>query len=108
MNRLPVQAKSKKVAQLKESMIREVSRMAVKHDVVNLGQGVPDFPCPQQLKEAVSQALDNDVNQYAITWGDRLLREALAKKYSAALGYALDPETEITVTCGATEAITIS
>ncbi len=102
---LSVQTNSRKVAQLKESMIREVSRLAVKYGVVNLGQGVPDFPCPPAVKEAVSQALSADINQYAVTWGDPLLRQALAKKYCAALGFALDPETEITVTCGATEAL---
>jgi len=105
MQKPPEQTNSIKANQLKESMIREVSRMAVKHGVINLGQGVPDFPCPVELKEAVSQALDNDINQYAVTWGDRNLREALSKKYSTALGFYLDPETEITVTCGATEAL---
>jgi aminotransferase len=105
MRKILVQTNSIKANLLKESMIREVSRMAVKYDVINLGQGVPDFPCPVQLKQAVSQALDNDINQYAVTWGDKNLREALSKKYSVALGFSLDPETEITVTCGATEAL---
>ncbi len=96
---------SKKVAQFRESVIREMTRLAVKYEAVNLGQGVPDFPSPPELKEAAAQAIFADINQYAITFGDKLLREALAEKYSAALGFAIDPETEITVTCGATEAL---
>ncbi len=99
------QLSSKKAAQFQESVIREMSRLAIKHKAVNLGQGVPDFPCPPELKEAASKAIFDDINQYAITFGDKLLRDALAEKYSPALGFTIDPETEITVTCGATEAL---
>jgi aminotransferase len=94
---------STKVAQFQESVIREMTRIAAKHGAINLGQGRPDFPCPLELKEAASQALFADVNQYAITFGDQHLREELANKYSKALGFTLDPETEITVGCGTTE-----
>src|SRR5277367_3061642 len=99
------QINSKKADQVKESVIREMTQLAVKHKAVNLGQGVPDFPCPPELKEAAVKAVLDDINQYPITYGDRLLRQALAEKYSAALGFSIDPETEITVTCGATEAL---
>ena len=99
------QATSQKAAQFQESVIREMTRLAVKHKAVNLGQGVPDFPCPLELKEAAAKAIFADINQYAITFGDKLLREALAVKYSPALGFDINPETEITVTCGATEAL---
>ena len=93
------------MTQFRESAIREMTRLAVKHGAVNLGQGVPDFPSPPELKEAAAQAIFADINQYAITFGDKLLREALAEKYSSALGWTVDPETEIVVTCGATEAM---
>jgi len=99
------QPSSKKVAQFQESVIREMTRLAVKHKAVNLGQGVPDFSCPPELREAAAKAVFADINQYAITYGDKHLRDALAEKYSASLGFAINPETEITVTCGATEAL---
>ncbi len=103
-NQLP-HPTSQKAAQFQESIIREMTRLAVKHKAVNLGQGVPDFPCAPELKEAAIKAISADVNQYAITFGDKLLRDALATKYSSALGFDINPETEITVTCGATEAL---
>jgi aminotransferase len=96
---------SQKAAQFTESVIREMSRLAAKHKAVNLAQGFPDFPCPQELKEAASKAIFDDVNQYAITWGDKPFRDALAEKTKRTLGLAVDPETQITVTCGATEAM---
>src|SRR5580658_3852646 len=94
-----------KAQQFKESIIREMTRLAAKHQSVNLGQGIPDFPCPAELKESAAQAIFDDINQYAITWGDRLLREAIAEKTNSTLGLKVDPETQITVTCGATEAM---
>lgn len=100
-----IQCSSKKAAQFRESVIREMSILAVKHKAVNLGQGVPDFPCPVELKEAAAKAILDDINQYAITFGDKLLRQSLAEKYSSALGFTINPETEITVTCGSTEAL---
>ena len=96
---------NQKADQIKESTIRQMSLLAVKHGAVNLGQGVPDFACPQHLKEAAHDAIFADINQYPITFGDKLLRQAVAEKYSPSLGYSIDPETEITVTCGATEAL---
>jgi aminotransferase len=96
---------SNKASQFQESVIREMSRLAAQHKAINLAQGLPDFPCPPELKEAASQALHADVNQYAITWGDKHLRDAIAEKTKRYLGLNVDPETDITVTCGATEAM---
>ena len=91
-----------------ESVIREMTRLALEHDAVNLAQGFPDFPCPPELKNAACEAIQADVNQYAITWGARNLREELARKVGEYNGIDLDPETEITVTCGSTEAMLAS
>ncbi|CAN5644208.1 aminotransferase class I/II-fold pyridoxal phosphate-dependent enzyme [soil metagenome] len=87
-----------------ESVIREMTRLAIAHGAVNLAQGFPDFACPAELKEAAKSAIDADVNQYAITWGARDFRHAIAAKTARSYpGWAVDPETDITVTCGATE-----
>ena len=96
---------SQKAAQFKESVIREMSRMAAQYGAINLAQGLPDYPAPVELKQAAHDALFADVNQYAITWGDKLLREAIAEKALTYNKIKCDPETEITVTCGATEAM---
>ncbi len=88
-----------------ESVIREMTRVAREHDAVNLAQGFPDFPAPDLLKEAACAAIRDDVNQYAITWGAPSLRHALARKYREHYGMEVDTETEITVTCGGTEAM---
>jgi aminotransferase len=87
-----------------ESVIRDMTRLALQHDAVNLAQGFPDFACPPELKEAASKAIHDDVNQYAITWGAKDFREAIAAKTEAFYpGWTVDPQTELTVTCGATE-----
>jgi aminotransferase len=91
-----------------ESVIRGMSTLAREHGAINLAQGFPDFPAPAVIKEAAARAIMADVNQYAITWGSRRLREALARKYQAWYGMAVDPEREITVTCGSTEAMVAS
>ena len=96
---------SQKASQFTESVIREMSRMAAKYQAINLAQGFPDFSCPQIIKDAAIEAINHDVNQYAITWGDKLFRDALAEKTSRYLGITVDPETQITVTCGSTEAM---
>lgn len=88
-----------------ESVIREMTRVAREHDAVNLAQGFPDFPAPDLLKEAACDAIRADVNQYAITWGAPNLRHALAEKYASHYGMEVDTETEITITCGGTEAM---
>jgi aminotransferase len=94
-----------KPQQFEESVIRLMTRLCVAVDGINLAQGFPDFPAPQALKDAACAAIQADVNQYAITWGSPALRAAIADKYGSALGRALDPEREITVVCGATEAM---
>jgi aspartate/methionine/tyrosine aminotransferase len=88
-----------------ESVIRGMTRMAREHGALNLAQGFPDFPCPDVLKEGAADAIRRDVNQYAITWGSKRLRDALARAYHDWYGMDTDPEREITVTCGATEAM---
>jgi len=88
-----------------ESVIREMTRVARRFDAINLAQGFPDFSAPQLLKDAACQAVQADINQYAITWGTTALRAALEKKYRDWYGMEVDPDAEITVTCGATEAM---
>lgn len=96
---------SAKASQFQESVIREMSRLAAKHKAVNLAQGLPDFPCPPELKVAGADALNDNINQYAVTWGDALLRQAIAEKCKQYSSMTVDPDSEITVTCGATEAM---
>jgi aminotransferase len=98
---------SAKADRFTESVIREMNRLAVNAGAVSLAQGFPDFPCPPELKAAVAEAVDADINQYAITWGSKPLRDAIAEttpRHFPGWG-ELDPETQITVTCGATEAM---
>ena len=95
---------SRKAESFTESVIREMNRLAVAAGAVSLAQGFPDFPAPAELKDAAAAALHADINQYAITWGSRPLRDAIAAKtVRFHPGWDLDPETQITVTCGATE-----
>ncbi len=96
---------SVKASRFTESVIREMTRQARLHGAVNLSQGFPDFPAPAEVKEAARQAIADDVNQYAITWGARPLREAIAAKFTRLYGVPVDPELEVTVTCGSTEAM---
>src|SRR2546423_14509956 len=94
---------SGKVAHFTESVIREMTRKAMMYDAVNLAQGFPDFPAPAEIKRAAQEAIAADINQYAITWGAQDFREAIAEKTQWYLGLDVDPEAEITVTCGSTE-----
>jgi aspartate/methionine/tyrosine aminotransferase len=95
---------SRKAASFTESVIREMTRLAMAHDAVNLAQGFPDFACPPELKAAACAAIEGDINQYAITWGARDFRQAIAAKTARHYpGWQVDPETDVTVTCGATE-----
>lgn len=96
---------SEKAARFTESVIREMTRQAMQYGAVNLAQGFPDFPAPSMIKEAAAAAITGDINQYAITWGARGLRQAIAAKAKAEHGLIVDPETEITVCCGSTEAM---
>jgi aminotransferase len=99
---------SAKAERFTESVIREMTRLAQLHGAVNLSQGFPDFAAPEEVKEAARRAVSSDINQYAITWGARVLRDAIAAKFEALYGVPVDPEREITVTCGSTEAIVAS
>ncbi|MGH2830291.1 MAG: pyridoxal phosphate-dependent aminotransferase [Actinomycetota bacterium] len=96
---------SAKAASFTESVIREMTRVAMEHGAINLAQGFPDFACPQELKDAAKQAIDADVNQYAITWGAQGFREAIAAKTERTYGVPVDPNRQICVTCGSTEAM---
>lgn len=92
----------------KESVIREMTRLAVRHGAVNLAQGFPDFPAPVDIKKAAIDAIEADYNQYPITWGVKPFRDAIARKYARTYGMEIDPEREVTVCCGATEAMIAS
>jgi aspartate/methionine/tyrosine aminotransferase len=97
---------SAKAGTFQESVIREMSRLCAASGGVNLAQGFPDFACPQELKDAAKAAIDDDVNQYAITWGAKAFRDGIAAKTAATYpGWTVDPETELCVTCGSTEAM---
>ena len=96
---------SSKAALFTESVIREMTRLAMEHDAINLSQGYPDFAAPEILKKAAADAIFADVNQYAITWGAKSFRDALVYKTKRFLGIDIDPEREITVSCGSTEAM---
>lgn len=88
-----------------ESVIRGMTRLATHHGAINLAQGFPNFAAPDVLKEAAARAIRDDINQYAITWGSPRLRRALAEKYRRWYGLKIDPDAEVTITCGATEAM---
>ncbi len=94
---------SQKSLSLTESVIREMSREAAKYGAVNLGQGFPDFPAPEAVKQKAMQAIADDHNQYAVTWGVKSFRDAIAEKSKSFLDLDVDAESEITVTCGSTE-----
>lgn len=105
MKSRPAISSSRRLARFTESVIREQTRLAREHGAVNLAQGFPDFPCPPELKELSLRAITEDHNQYSITWGTPSLRAAIARKAKAYNGIAADPEREVTVTCGSTEAM---
>jgi aminotransferase len=95
--------RSQRIANFTESVIREMTRLAIRHAATNLAQGFPDFPAPEALKRAAAAAIDADINQYTITWGAKQFRDAIAAKYARHYAMQFDPEREITVCCGATE-----
>ncbi len=99
---------ARRTAHFTESVIREMTRLALEHDAVNLAQGFPDFPAPAEIKAAAQQAICDDINQYAITWGAKNFRDAIARKYRDWYGLEIDPEREITVCCGSTEGMIAS
>src|SRR5262249_3404033 len=100
--------RANRTVNITESVIREMTRLALQHQAVNLAQGFPDFPAPEVLKNAAREAITGDINQYAITWGAKRFRDAIAAKYKAFYDLELDPEGEITVVCGWTEGMLAS
>ncbi len=96
---------SEKASRFTESVIREMTRFAQMHDAVNLSQGFPDFPAPARIKAAACRAVEADINQYAVTWGARDFRRAIAEDFSRRYGMPVDPDTQVTVCCGSTEAM---
>jgi aminotransferase len=103
-----VPATANRLHHFTESVIREMTRVANKYDAINLSQGFPDFDVPDELIEAAKRALEEGFNQYAITWGSPRFREALAKKQTYWMGLDLDPDENIVVTCGSTEAMMVA
>ncbi|MCX5917643.1 MAG: aminotransferase class I/II-fold pyridoxal phosphate-dependent enzyme, partial [Deltaproteobacteria bacterium] len=99
---------SQKALSFTESVIRDMTRVCIRHKGVNLAQGFPDFAAPEEIKQAAIQAIREDYNQYAITWGTPNLRQAIAQKFARYNGVKMDPEKEITVCCGATEGMIAS
>ena len=96
---------AKRTSTFTESVIREMTRIANQHEAINLAQGFPDFPMPEPMKEAACAAINGDINQYAVTWGSSALRIAIAQKYRKWHGMDVDHNAEVTVCCGATEAM---
>lgn len=101
-------ATSRRTAQFTESLIREMTRVAQQHGAINLAQGFPDSDPPPALVRAAKDAMDAGRHQYAITWGSPELRTALAEKLTRFTGLPVDPERELVVTCGATEAMMVA
>ena len=101
-----MQKLSKKTEHFTDSVIRRMTRIAYQYDSINLSQGFPDFAPPEMLLKRLGETADMlDVHQYSITFGDPKFRRALAEKQSRFMGMDIDPDTEITVTCGSTEAM---
>ncbi len=96
---------SERTKDFTDSVIRRMTRISMKYGAINLSQGFPDFDPPEQLTAALVQAANNGPHQYAVTWGAQNFREALAQKQSRFMGMPVDPNTQIVVTCGSTEAM---
>lgn len=94
---------SSRITEFKESVIREMTRLALEHGAVNLAQGFPDFPAPAEVKRAAQTAIAEDANQYSVTWGAPAFRRAISEYYKRFYDLEVDPQREITVCCGATE-----
>jgi aminotransferase len=106
-NRRP-RFRSQRTSRFTESVIREMTRLAMEVGAINLAQGFPDFSAPEDIKRAAQAAISDDFNQYAITWGAKPFRDAIAAKYRKWYGLDYDPEREITVCCGSTEGMIAS
>src|SRR5437870_12649076 len=95
---------SAKAEEFTASVIRDMTRLPLKHGAVNLSQGFPDFAAPEEIKEAARKAISDDINQYAITWGAKPLRDAIVEKFERTQGVKYDPEREITICSDSTDA----
>ncbi|MGZ8606150.1 MAG: pyridoxal phosphate-dependent aminotransferase [Actinomycetota bacterium] len=105
---MPKLRPSARTGSFTESVIREMTRLAMEHDAINLAQGFPDFPAPEEVKRAAIDAIEADLNQYPITWGEPELRGAIAAHYERRYGMHVDPQRHVCVTCGSTEAMVAS
>ena len=100
-----MQSLSERTANFTDSVIRRMTRISLKYGAVNLSQGFPDFDPPKEILDRLAEVAHEDFHQYSITWGAQNFRQALAEKQSWLMGFSIDPETEIVVTCGSTEAM---
>ena len=100
-----MKALSRNTEHFTDSVIRRMTRVSLRYNAVNLSQGFPDFDPPKQLTDRLKQVADEGPHQYAVTWGAQNFREALAAKQRRFMGMDIDPNTEIVVTCGSTEAM---
>ena len=105
MVRMAKHAGSQKTRHFTESVIREMTRLSDRHGGINLAQGFPDFPAPEAIKEAACEAIRADINQYAVTWGAPRMRQAIASDFTRRHGVPVDPDVQVTVCCGSTEAL---
>ena len=96
---------SKRVGEFTDSVIRRMTRVSLQYGAVNLSQGFPDFEPPKEILERLAQVTKEDFHQYATTWGSQNFRDAVAAKQKHFMGYDIDPNSEIVVTCGSTEAM---
>ena len=99
---------SNRVSFFTESIIRKMTRISNEYNAVNLSQGFPDFDPPKELLNSLSEVVNKGPHQYAVTWGAQNFREALAKKQSKFMGINIDPNREVVVTCGSTEAMMVA
>ena len=96
---------SKRTVGFTDSVIRRMTRVSNKYGAVNLSQGFPDFEPPKAILDRLAEVTKEDFHQYSITWGAQNFREALAEKQTRFMGRTIDPNGEIVVTCGSTEAM---
>ncbi|MFT8889795.1 MAG: pyridoxal phosphate-dependent aminotransferase [Ethanoligenens sp.] len=96
---------SEKTGCFTDSVIRRMTRVANQYKAINLSQGFPDFDPPDELKAALGEVAKGSVHQYAVTWGAQNFRQALAEKQTRFMGIPIDPDTQVAVTCGSTEAM---
>jgi aminotransferase len=101
----PMLKPSEKASRFTESVIREMTRVALAHGAINLSQGFPDFPAPDEVKAAAMRAVADDINQYAVTWGSAPLRAAIGEHMQRHYAVAIEPDRQVTVCCGSTEAM---